>query len=109
MTDEQKAVVFGDPEQPLTVGAFVTWLESQFHEHDLRDQAQSLSIAKIDVAIRGNGDPHHGMEYKVDSMWGILQGIDGFLKTSGRIWAVVIGLLAAGAAAASIGHSFGAW
>ncbi len=107
--NKREPLVFGDPSAPMTIGTFVRWLEEQFDPHDLRDAEQSRSIAEVNVAILGNGDPTKGIKHKVESMWDIAQKADAYMDFTKRIWRIVLGVLGGVATITVIGHNVGWW
>ena len=109
MAPQNDPLVFGDPEQPLTVGVFVRWLEEHFAPHIARDECQTKAIHEINIAVTGNGDPARGMKTRVDEMWATSQKLDAALNIGRLAWRTAAAVLALAATVAVIGHNVGWW
>ena len=106
---DKEPLVFGDPEQPLSIGVFVRSLEDYFHPHDQLERSNKDAICAIQTTLRGNGTESGGMECKVNEMWKTSQKVDTVLQLGKWIWGSILSLTALIAAAVAIGQNLNWW
>jgi hypothetical protein len=84
--EKQESVVFGDRNAPLTVGNFVHWLDAYFVPHTKRDDEQTVAIAKLNIAIMGNGNVEESIQHKVNEVWDVAQLAKAYIRLVKWLW-----------------------
>ena len=104
---KREPLVFGDPNATMTVGVFVRWLEEVMIPHMEKEEERAALMTEVWLTLTGNGNPKDGMSYQHKEMWEITQRLSHFFSTGKLLWAMILSLLVAVAAAASLAKSFG--
>ena len=106
---DKEPIVFGDPQAPLSVGAFVRWLEGPFATHEALERENKTVVQSIQNTLKGNGDQKTGMEFKVGDMWATSQKVDAALKVSTIVIGVILTFVTLVSGVVSIGRNFFNW